>query len=209
MTMKCIIYTRPDGGVSTVVPALGARFVRRISRKEEPDNIHTFAKLSRRLDEAFAVVGLGRGWSAEKMALVTVIYDETEAEFLARIQAGAVPSDAADVEIVEQATIPKDRWFRSAWAKPVSGGAIEIDMPKAREIQAAKICRARGKEIIRLQREEDKARLVGQTADADKHAADRAALETMDLAAVATSIAGASNPTALKAVWPAGQPSQE
>lgn len=128
----------------------------------------------------------------------------TEAEALAVIQAKSVPSDAVDVEIVELATIPTDRWFRNAWTRPIGGGSIEVDMPKAREIQAQKIQAARRKAIGRLQSEEDKARLVGKSAGANQHAADRAALETMNLTAIAASIAGAANPTALKAIWPSG-----
>lgn len=110
---------------------------------------------------------------------------------------------------IEDITFPADKWFRAAWVRAPGGGAIDIDMPKAREIQAERIQAARGGEIGRLQNEEDRARLVGRTAAAAQHAADRAALETMDLKAVAASIAAAANPTALKAIWPAGLPLQE
>ena len=133
---------------------------------------------------------------------------ETEDEALAAIQAKDVPTDAMAVEVVEVATIPTDRWFRNAWTRPSGGGPIDTDMPKAREIQTTKIQNARQGEIGRLQGEEDRARLAGRTADAAQHATDRAALEAMNLTAVAASIAADPNPTALKAVWPAGLPPQ-
>lgn len=130
----------------------------------------------------------------------------TEAEALAAVQADSVPGDAVDVAIIDKATIPTDRWFRNAWTRPVGGGPIDIDMGLAREIQAAKIQAARRGEIDRLRNEEDKARLAGRPADANQHAADRATLETMNLAVVGAAIAGAANPTALKAIWLAGRP---
>ena len=132
----------------------------------------------------------------------------TEVEALAVIQAEDVPVDAADVEVVDRSTIPTDRWFRDAWTRPVGGGLIGVDMAKARVIQAGKIQGARRSQINRLLIDEDRARLEGRTVAANQHAADRASLGGMDLAAVAASIAGAANPTALKAIWPAGLPPQ-
>ncbi|KKL75151.1 hypothetical protein LCGC14_2057750 [marine sediment metagenome] len=136
-------------------------------------------------------------------------FDGTEAEAIAFIQAKDVPADAVDVEIVEQATIPTDRWFRDAWTRPVGGGSINIDMPRAREIQAERIQVARQRAIRYFQDEEDMARLTGRAPKADQHAADRASLEAMNLTAVATRVAGAANPTALKAIWPVKLPVQE
>ena len=132
----------------------------------------------------------------------------SEDKALVAVQAKSVPLDAVDIEVVEQTTIPIDRWFRNAWTRPGGGGSIKIDMPKAREVQASKIQNARQGEIDRLRSEEDRARLASKNTKANKHASDRAALETMNLTAVAVSIAGAANPTALKAIWPAGLPLQ-
>ena len=139
------------------------------------------------------------------------IADEADpAEVVAKWQAvhpdvTAVSWRTSQVSVVR----PPDRWFRNAWTDDESGDQVDVNMPKAREIQADKIQAAREGEIARLQREKDRARLAGRTADADQHAANRAALETMNLTAVAASITGAANPIALKAIWPAGLPSQE
>ena len=65
---KCILYTRADGGTSTVIPV--------------------------------------RAYRA----------DETEAQYLAAIQAGAVPADATNVRIVER-RLPVE--FRSGQTHPV------------------------------------------------------------------------------------------
>ncbi|KKL98937.1 hypothetical protein LCGC14_1819420 [marine sediment metagenome] len=133
----------------------------------------------------------------------------TEADALAAILAMDVPANAIDVEIVDKATIPTDHWFRNAWTRAVGGGPIDIDMAKARVIQAQKIEIARRLEIDLLRNEENKARLKGQTANADRHATDRTALEAMNFGAIAASITGAANPTALRAIWPAGLPPQD
>ena len=103
---------------------------------------------------------------------------------------------------ITEAEVPVDHWFREAW-EPGQGGPIKINMAKAREIQARHIQAAREREVVVLQGKEGIAHLTGRAADASQHAADRATLETMNLTAVAVSIAGATNPTALKAVWPA------
>ena len=190
-----IVYTRPDGGVSIVHPARGARLVRRISVPEFPEIIFELDP-PKRLEEAFAIVGLGRGWTAEKQALVTIIYGETEAEFIGRIQTKDVPAEAIDVTVVEETTLSSDRTFRDAWKN--SGGVISVDMPKARDIHVEKIAAGQTGEIARLKIEERKERLKGNTAQADSHAATVTALEALDLNVLATQIAAAPNPTALK-----------
>ncbi len=139
-------------------------------------------------------------------------FDGNEVAALQYILAELVPVQdpgAVNAEIVERSVLPSDRWFRDAWRWPVGGGSVEVDMQKAREIHTAKIQRARELKLNVLQGKEDRARLDGRITDADQHAADRAALETMNLSAVAASIAGAANPTALKAVWPVGLPTRE
>lgn len=47
-----------------------------------------------------------------------------------------VPAGAA-YQIVDETVIPRDRTFRNAWIK--GGDSIEVDMPKAREIQRDRI----------------------------------------------------------------------
>ena len=92
--MKKIIYTRADGGVSIVSPAM-----------------------------------------ANQLAT------ETEAEFMARIQARVVPVDAINPQIVDESAIPVDRTFRNALKQ--TGSALIHDMPTCRQIQEKRIEDAR------------------------------------------------------------------
>ena len=66
----------------------------------------------------------------------------TDAEFyeLIRDRACAPYGTAHDLWDVDD--VPKDRWFRNAWRRSPNGGPIEIDLEKARPIQAAHIDRA-------------------------------------------------------------------
>jgi hypothetical protein len=43
-----------------------------------------------------------------------------------------LPADAADVEVIDASSVPSDRTFRDAWTK--SGGKVDVDMEKAREV---------------------------------------------------------------------------
>ncbi len=97
--------------------------------------------------------------------------------------------------------IPTDRWFRDAWVQ--TGGVISVDIPKARIIQAKRINAARTDAVTVLQRRADEATLEGRAADAIRAANDKVAVEGLNLATIATQIAGAANPTALLAIWPA------
>lgn len=57
---------------------------------------------------------------------------ETEAEFVARIAAKDVPSDAVNVQFVDESVIPTDRTFRNAWK--AAPGRVEHDIPKCKEL---------------------------------------------------------------------------
>ncbi len=182
--MKCIVFSRVDGGVSIIHPN------------------------SRRLTDLMTS-GLSE---TEALALI-----QSKALLEARKRPETMPAVPSNAEVMERSDIPgfdaatgvlHHHVFRDALEKPTSGRPV-INMPKAREIQAANIQDARRTEIDRLQREEATAQFAGRTADAGQHAADRVALETMDFAGWAARIAGAANPTALKAAWPAGLPTQE
>ena len=105
---------------------------------------------------------------------------------------------------IEDVTFPPDKQFRKAWrAQP---GIIVEDMPVSREVHAERIAVAQVVEIARLKVEERKERIKGNTAQADTHAATVTALEVLDLNVLATQIAAAPNPAALKAIWPAQLP---
>jgi hypothetical protein len=71
---------------------------------------------------------------------------ESEADFLARVAAQAVP-DGAAFDIVDAAVLP-DRTFRNAWRK--QGADITHDIPAAREIAHEKRRAARAAEFAPL-----------------------------------------------------------
>ena len=196
MTTKRIVYSRPDGGVSVVCPAPRARlpgetddeFIARIRTENAP--------LPEETEDEFI---------ARIRAENTPLPAETEDEFVARIRAKDVPSDAANIEVMEFASLPSSREFRNAWEKP-GFGAPTVNMPKARGIHAERIAVAQAAALARLKVEERKERLSSNTAKADEHAATITALEALDLNVLATQIANAPNPTALSAIWPANVP---
>lgn len=91
---KRIIYTRPDGGVSVVVPARPQR------------------------------------------------QDETEQEYLAAIQAKAVPANATNVRTIEHTDLPASRRFRNHWrdssGSVVPDAALSLGQAKQEKIAAIK-----------------------------------------------------------------------
>ncbi len=131
---------------------------------------------------------------------------------LADIQPRVVPPGATDVTIVRRADLngnELDDWHHSDPAENAAvivAGKIEIDMPRARALHAKRIAAAWAAETARLKVAERGARLAGNSAQADQHAATVTALEALDLSGLATQIADATNPTALKASWPAQVP---
>jgi DNA-binding PucR family transcriptional regulator len=66
--------------------------------------------------------------------------DMTEEQSVARALA-RIPTTDSDVVVVERATVPTDRYFRNAWKH--TAGKVEVDMPKAVEIQKEKLRLAR------------------------------------------------------------------
>ena len=134
---KRICFTSPDGAVSVVLPAPGARLVEKIALNTAPRSV---LKLDppERLEDAFAAVGLGRGWNAGKIALVNVVYAETETEFIARVRAKSVPGDATNVHVIEEEELPTRNSLRNAW-RQIGSTAPHVDMPVARAIKTGQI----------------------------------------------------------------------
>ena len=148
--MKKIIYTRTDGGVSVVGPAL--------------DN-----------------------------QLAT----ETEAEFMARIQALVVPGDAINPQVVDESVIPVDRTFRNALRQ--NGSLLMHDMPKCRDIWRGKLRELRRPKMEALDTAYMQADERGDTVEKARIAAEKQQLR--DVTADAR-IEAAWTPEELKAVMP-------
>jgi len=138
--MARIVYTRPDGGLSYVVP------------------------VGRSLEE---------------------VLDQD------------VPSDATDVHVVDDSTIPHDVTFYDAWRN--DKGRIVVDMLKARNILRDRIRAARAPMLQALDIEYQKADERGDDEARRSIAARKQALRD---APADPSIEMATTTDALKALWP-------
>jgi len=158
---KRIVWTRADdGGVSITIPAIGSRMVGEISLKDGVATILTEERIvpavmddegnivekqkivhdplrnaqfnpSVPLRNALARIGLKSTWTPEKMLKVDVVYTETESDFLARVQAKAVPADATNVHICDDTDIPERDEFRNALRQTNAAPPV-VDMREAR-----------------------------------------------------------------------------
>lgn len=183
--MEKIIYTRPDGGISVVHPAEGFRLATALKQN---------GKILVRSEVAVPVDSLRRGWPIPG---VTAQWAETEGEFVARVRAKVVPADAINVQVVDGSTIPSDRTFRDAWA--VNGGAVAVDMPKAREIHKDRMRSERAPKLAALDIEFIQAvEADDKTKQADIAARKQALRDVTDDPA----IEAAGTPEDLKAVLP-------
>lgn len=150
--MKRIIYTRPDGGLSVVVPVEGARLAFSVTLKDGTQHVSSSQVLAeedegRRLTVyALPVDNIFRRWPVDVAA---ADWAETEDQFLARLAAKDVPGDATNVQIVDEAVIPSGRTFRNAWAHCQVNGC-RIDMPKARAIACDMLRRERSERFKKL-----------------------------------------------------------
>jgi hypothetical protein len=173
---KRIVWTRADdGGVSITIPAIGSRMVGEISLKDgaatilteernvpavmdDEGNIVEEQKIvhdpirnvqfdpSVPLRNALARIGLQSTWTPEKMLLVDVVYTETETDFLARVQAKAVPADATNVHICDDTDIPERDEFRNALRQTNAAPPV-VDMREARILKTDTIRVERNKRL--------------------------------------------------------------
>jgi len=173
---KRIVWTRADdGGVSITIPAIGSRMVGEISLKDgvatvlteernvpavmdDEGNIVEEQKIvhdplrnvqfdpSVPLRNALARIGLQSTWTPEKMLKVDVVYTETESDFLARVQAKAVPTDATNVHICDDTDIPERDEFRNALRQTNAAPPV-VDMREARILKTDTIRTERNKRL--------------------------------------------------------------
>lgn len=110
----------------------------------------------------------------------------TEMEALKSI---AKKDAAENYRIVDRSKFPSDRTFRNAWTDKNPTTTIDVDMPKACDIQMDKIRVARNARLTELDK-----RLYGDSFDAERTKL-RDIPETFDLSKAKT-------PEALKKLWP-------
>ena len=183
--MRKIIYTRPDGGVSVVSPAPGNRLALRI--------ISLFGLELFRSQTPVPIEQISRKW----LLLGNIEWAETEDEFLARIQARAVPVDAINPQIVDESVIPVDRTFRNALKQ--TGSALIHDMPKCRDIWRGKLRELRRPKMQALDVAYTQADERGDAVEKTRIVAEKQKLRDVT---ADPRIETAQTPEALKAVMP-------
>lgn len=175
--MRKIIYTRPDGGVSVVSPAAGQRLANKV--------FSAFGIILFQVAGPLPIEQISRKWRLFWGAE----WAETEDEFLARIQARAVPGDAINPQIVDESVIPTDRTFRDALRQ--NGAILVHDLPLCRNIQERRIEDARKRKMQELLLRAE----LGENV-----AAEKAAIQAINARALC---AAAQTPEELKTVMPA------
>lgn len=193
-----IVCTRKDGGVSVVYPsdevvgwlARGGWF-ERAARDWEIHKWHRVHGLPEQVAARW-VDALIDGGLSEREAIQLV------AEKDARDQATMEPF--AGQEVWHRSDILADRWFRDAWRRSANGGPIDIDMKKARRIQAEKFVHVQERLLKSLQRQASIALVAGEDAEASGLARRRDKIEGLSLPLTWGS---AETPEQLRAMWPA------
>jgi hypothetical protein len=196
MTTKRIIYKRPDDGLDIIVPvARGCALnnAAELMLAEFPEDRATItaalakmpAEMAHDLPSPFP--GMSR----------PIYRPETDEEFVARIAAKDLPSNATYVQIVDSEDLPLDQTFRDAWT--TRGTGIETNLPKAREIWRARIRQARVPLLSQLDVEFTRAHGRKDEAAAAMIEVQRQALRD---APADPRIEAAQTPEELKAVWP-------
>ena len=203
MTEKCILFTRPDGNVSVIHPAPGARLVKKILTRTDAE-ILTEWNLAPPvpLDRLKAAKRLAQS-SIEGVAgaRMEIKYAETEDAFVARVKAKDVPGDAVDVRTTGKGNLP-DRRFRDAWRRN-STGLPRVDMPAARVVHQNHIRRSAQAKIKALS--EDHTIKVAR-GDEEAATAIQTEIRRLDTVDVDTDLSGAATPDELHAIWPSDLP---
>lgn len=131
---------------------------------------------------------------------------EGERAFVERVAPEHINPDAASWEVVdsrEPGVLPADRTFRDAWKR--GAGRVEVDMPKARAIQMARIRKARDARLREMDDETfrlEGLRRLGRVSDADLLAHEQAKQRLRDIPQE-IDLEAAQTPEELKALWPA------
>lgn len=190
MTTKCIAFTRHDGGITIRNPSPYARLVKQFVKRLDEDGLAhliptdpiPLSEIGRKVDPADP----------------SIDYAETEAEFLERVRLShrvRKGGGAASHEIIEAVIIPKDLTFRDAWK--MRAGAIEIDLPRAKEIQRDHLRRERAPLLAALDVDWSRAMAKGDAKAAQEIETKRQALRDVT---IDPAIDAATSPDDLKAI---------
>lgn len=191
MIEKVVICTRPDGGVSIVVPSPNGH----ATVEAEPARVERRMVVVRTLrDREGNLVELK---APQDVRVPAKRRKETDDELLQRIMREGLPAGAVDARVVERRRIPSDRTFRNAWRQ--SGREIVVDMALAREIHREAIRERRKPMLEALDRDYIRADERRDTPERERIIALKNKLRD---APADPRIDAAATPEALKAVDP-------
>lgn len=158
---KRIIYTRPDGGVSVIIPAPGQhQLVRRedaVVRYRPTETEGTYCAIVLAPEAVTSEVVTppeGSAILADQSGTPIVALhasafrQETDDEVLERLKVKDVPSDASDVMVCDASDLPAQREFRGAWA--IGGQGVDVDMDDARAIHMQRVRANRNRRLAAL-----------------------------------------------------------
>lgn len=121
MTTKRIVYTRPDGGLDMMVPAIGARLV-----QVGPEGQRSVVRLDHLNPRARSLSDLPSALGA--------VWAETESEFALRLMLRHAPASAADAQVVDCADCPDEHlWAFEAWE--IAAGRVKVNAAKCRDVK--------------------------------------------------------------------------
>jgi hypothetical protein len=161
--MQVILIKLSTGTLAFTRPAYGMRLVEIQVPVEEGGELRS-RTLTLTLEEVYAAQFGKRGMPyAEMVAELNPTFSETEGEFASRIGELTIEKMARDgqpgfaganvVAIVDESTIPADEtsWkYRDAWDWTSDEPAMDIDLPKARELRLAALRKQRDAELEKL-----------------------------------------------------------
>ena len=128
---------------------------------------------------------------------------KTEDEILDLIEASSVPPAATDIKRIQDTAFPSDRVFRDAWE--TVGNTIRENMGKARVIHTDHINKIKDREMKSRVNQIVIQEAMGQDATVLK--SEIQGIQTA-IDNVGPNINAAGTPAILKAVWPAGLPTE-
>lgn len=140
--LKRIVYTRPDGGVNVCHPAKEIKAFMTNGGgwfDNYPNGVNK--AIAREIEKQ---INNGRNKAITVRFVHALAFGGcTDAEFYEIIRDRDCGHRGTGFELWDD--IPLDRWFRNAWVRSHNGGPINIDLTKARKIQAGYIKQALSK----------------------------------------------------------------
>jgi hypothetical protein len=135
MPDRCIVSTRPDGGVSITYPS--AEFMAFFTLGGAPYGYFG------RIDwdgQIASMTGRGIRESVAVQWVRSIINGGlTTAEAYELIRDRDTAPEWTGKELWDRADVPRDRWFRNAWYRSHNGGPICVDLGRAKSIQFREI----------------------------------------------------------------------